>query len=317
MKMELQVAGTSETAYNEYLSGATDLAGIPPAHLAQWRKSPKGQLYGGPQCPKPTAGCPTTTVFYITLNTTEPPFNNKNCRMAVAWGVNRKNLASIFQGAEAPQKLITPTGLGIMNKKALAPIQNKVPATNLSKAQSFMSKCPASDKSANIQFVYATGDSASTAEALAEVQTMKNLGFTNANAVGKSQDDWLTDVNTPMSQTHIQAVDGGWAQDYSDPQDYMTLLWACGASYNIGEFCDKKADKLMKAGDVAPTAAQRVKDYNAAQVELLNQGYPIMILNRVRFGLKKTYVKGIQYYVPVSGACPVHCDWSKVVIGKH
>lgn len=316
MKMELQVSGTSETAYNEYLSGALDLGGIPAAHLAQWRKNPKGQMFGGPGCSKPTNGCPTTTIFYIQLNTKEPPFNDKNCRLAVAWAINRKNEAKIFQGSEAAQYTITPTGLGIMNAKALKPILNKVPHTNMAKAQSFMSKCPASNKTAAIQFVYATGDVSGTAEALSEVQTMKNLGFTNAQAVGKSQDDWLTDVNTPMSQTHIQGVDGGWAQDYSDPQDYMTLLWACGASYNIGELCDSKADKLMKQGDTAPTAKQRIADYNAAQVELLNQGYPIMVLNRVHYALLKTYVHGLKYYVP-TGTCPVHCDWSKVTISKH
>jgi ABC-type oligopeptide transport system substrate-binding subunit len=204
-----------------------------------------------------------------------------------------------------------------MSKKALAGLKSKVPTTNMSKAQSFMAKCPAANKSAPISLVYATGDASGTAEALAEAQTMKNLGFTNAQAVGKSQDDWLTDVNTPMSQTHIQAVDGGWAQDYSDPQDYMTLLWACDASYNIGGYCNQKADKLMKQGDVAPTAKQRIADYNQAQSLLLNNGYPIMILNRVRFALKKTYVKGIQYYVPVSGASPAHGDWSKVTVGKH
>jgi oligopeptide transport system substrate-binding protein len=203
-----------------------------------------------------------------------------------------------------------------MNKKALAGVNKQVPTFNQSKAQSFMSKCPAANKTAKIDYVYATGDASGTAEALAVVQTMKNLGFTNATAVGKSQDDWLTDVNTAMSSTHIQGVAGGWAQDYSDPQDYMTLLWACDASYNIGGYCNKKADKLMKQGDVAPTAKQRIALYNQAQKILLNQGYPIMILNRVRFGLKKTYVHGLQYYVP-TGVNPPHTDWSKVSIGNH
>lgn len=314
MKMELQVSGNSETSYNEYLSGAVDMIGIPPQHIAQWRKNPRGQLYGGPECPKPTNGCPTTNIFYLLLNTAEAPFNNKNCRLAVAWALNRKNLASIFQGAEAANYLITPPGLGIMSKKALAGLNKQVPSTNMAKAQSYMSKCP--NKSATVQDIYASGDASATALALAEAQTMKNLGFSNANAVGKSQDDWLTDVNTPMSQTHIQAIDGGWAQDYPDPQDYMTLLWACGSSYNIGEYCNKKANTLMKQGDVAPTTKQRIADYNAAQKILLNSGYPIMELNRVRFALKKTYVHGIEYYVP-TGVCPVHCDWSKVTIAKH
>lgn len=318
VNMELQVAGTSETAYNEYLSGALDLGGIPAAHLQEWRSNPRGQMYGGPSCPKAAKGqgCPTTTVFYITLNTKEPPFNNKACRLALAWGVNRKNLAAIFQGSEVPLTTITPNGLGIMNSKALKPILKKIPTTNSAKAQKYASQCPASAKSTQVQYIYATGDASGTAEALAVVQTMKDLGFTNAQAVGKSQDDWLTDVNTAMTQTHIQAVAGGWAQDYSDPQDYMTLLWACGSSYNIGEFCDKKADALMKKGDTAASAKARINYYNQAQIELLNQGYPIMTTNRVRFGLKKKYVHGLAYYVP-TGVCPVHCDWSKVSISKH
>jgi oligopeptide transport system substrate-binding protein len=316
IKMELLVEGNSETSYNEYLSGAVDMIGLPSQHIAAWKKNPRGQLYGGPQCPKPGNGCPTTNIFYMVLNATEPPFNNANCRLAVAWGINRKNLASIFQGSQAAYNLITPPGLGIMNKKALAGLTKQVPNTNLSKARSFMSKCPASDRSAQIQYVYATGDASATAYALAEVQSMKDLGFSNANAVGKSQNDWNTDNYSPMSQTHIQGIDGGWSQDYPDPQDYMTLLWSCGASYNIGGYCNKQADTLMKAGDVAPTAAARIRDYNQAQKILLNSGYPIMELNGVRFGLKKTYVQGIQYYV-TTGRCPVHCDWSKVVIKKH
>jgi len=311
------VDGVNTTEYNKYLAGSLDLSGIPAQFLPQWKANPRGQLLHGAQCPKPTAGCPTTVIRYMQVNTNVKPFDNVNCRLALAWGLNRPQEAKIYNGAEKPLYTITPAGLGIMTGKAVGSIVSKVPKFNLNKAKSFAAKCPAANKSATFTDVYPTGSSTTTALTIAQVKEMQQLGFTGAQAKGLPTNEWLTDDNTPMSKTGIGMIRSGWAQDYSDPQDYVSLLFNCGATYNIGEFCDHTFTKLTAKADINHNKATRTTQYLQAQTRLLNEGYPIMLFNDAAFGLIKPYVKGLAYSVAESGMVPPNNDWSKVSIAKH
>jgi ABC-type oligopeptide transport system substrate-binding subunit len=314
---ELGVDGVNTTEYNKYLAGNLDISGIPAQFLPQWKANPRGQLYGGKQCPKPTAGCPTTVIRYMQVNTHTAPFDNINCRLAVAWGLNRSQEAKIYNGAEKPLYTITPAGLGIMTAKAVGSITSKVPKYNKSKASSYAAKCPAANKSTNFSVVYATGSTTSTALALEQQKEMQTLGFTGATAKGLPANEWLTDDNTPMSKTGVTMIRSGWAQDYSDPQDYVSLLFDCGATYNIGDFCDRTFTKTTNAADINHNKATRTQQYLKAQTRILNEGYPIMLFNDAAYGLIKPYVHGLTWSVAETAMVPANNDWSKVTIAKH
>jgi ABC-type oligopeptide transport system substrate-binding subunit len=251
------------------------------------------------------------------VNTHTAPFDNINCRLAVAWGLNRSQEAKIYNGAEKPLYTITPAGLGIMTAKAVGSITSKVPKYNKSKASSYAAKCPAANKSTNFSVVYATGSTTSTALALEQQKEMQTLGFTGATAKGLPANEWLTDDNTPMSKTGVTMIRSGWAQDYSDPQDYVSLLFDCGATYNIGDFCDRTFTKTTNAADINHNKATRTQQYLKAQTRILNEGYPIMLFNDAAYGLIKPYVHGLTWSVAETAMVPANNDWSKVTIAKH
>jgi peptide/nickel transport system substrate-binding protein/oligopeptide transport system substrate-binding protein len=317
LKLILSVVGVNTTEYNQYLAGSLDLSGIPAQFLPQWKSNPRGQLFYGPQCPKPTSGCPSTSILYLQVNTKTAPWDNLNCRLALAWGLNRPQEAKIYNGSEKPLYTITPGGLGIMTPKAVASIASKVPRFNLSKAKSYAAKCPAANKSASFTDVYATGSTTATALALEQVKEMQDLGFTGAQSKGLPQNEWLTDDNTAMSKTGVGMIRSGWLQDYSDPQDYVSLLFDCGATYNIGEFCDRTFTNMTSAADVNHNVRARTQQYLNAQVRILNEGYPIMLFNPAIYGLIKPYVHGLSYSVADGGMEPANNDWSKVTLSKH
>jgi len=301
------VAGNSESAYNEYLAGKVESVGITGAHVAEWQKNPRGQMIGGPDCPKPTKGCPTTDIFYNSINATEAPFDNKSCRLAVAYGINRSALRKIQHNTVVPlYTIVTPHMLGYFRPQG-------IPTYNLAKAKAYAAKCP--NKTAAIQFVYASGDTDATNDAEAQVAMIKSLGFTNATAKGLPQNNWLDAINTPMSKTHINLVTQGWVQDYPDPQDFISLLWKSDSAYNITGWGSKKFDQISGKADVEPNVKKRAALYKEAQTVALNAGIPIMLYTDVNFRLQKTYVKGLQYYINC-GYCPAHRNWSKVTI-KH
>jgi ABC-type oligopeptide transport system substrate-binding subunit len=126
--------------------------------------------------------------------------------------------------------------------------------------------------------------------------------------------DWLHRVNTPLSSTNTQAIRNGWAQDYPDPQDYISLLFRCGNAYDISEWCNSKFDKLVDLADKTGSNAQRTKLYSQAQVIALNNGIPVMYDNGVFRVLISKHVKGLNLFLAWSDIVPKNLDWSTVSV---
>ncbi len=64
-----------------------------------------------------------------------------------------------------------------------------------------------------------------------------------------------------------------WVFDYPSPENYLTPLFACGASSNYTGHCNKEADAAMEEGDRAESIDAGIEHYQRAE-ELLLQDLP-------------------------------------------
>ncbi len=89
-----------------------------------------------------------------------------------------------------------------------------------------------------------------------------------------------TDGTTLISLTkdaasHPQLVTlGGWAQDYPDPQNWLSVFWTCDSSFakRVG-YCNEEFDRLTHLGDTTVDQAERIGYYEQAG-EILVQDQP-------------------------------------------
>lgn len=293
--IKIPALANTDVGYKDYLAGQVDETGIPSANLA----GAKGR--------SDYHQAPTSTIGYISLSTKLAPFNNVNCRLAIAWGLNRSALMAVIHNASNPLYTILPPGFPSYDKSILS----KVPKYNMAKAKSYFAKCPNSSTPVTYWYNTSSADSDHLAEAI--VNMMNIVGF-KAKASGTTVHDWLHRVNTPLSSTNTQAIRNGWAQDYPDPQDYISLLFRCGNAYDISEWCNSSFDKLVDQADKTGNAKQRTLLYSKAQTIALNAGIPVMYDNGVAHLLISKKVHGLGLYAAWSDIVPKNLDWSTVSV---
>ena len=75
--------------------------------------------------------------------------------------------------------------------------------------------------------------------------------------------------------THPQLVTlGGWAQDYPDPQNWLSVFWTCDSTFaaKVG-YCNEEFDRLTHLGDTTVDPDERLGYYKQAG-EILIQDQP-------------------------------------------
>ena len=80
---------------------------------------------------------------------------------------------------------------------------------------------------------------------------------------------------TKDAATHPQLVTlGGWAQDYPDPQNWLSVFWTCDSSFasRVG-YCNEEFDRLTHLGDTTVDQDQRIEYYKQAG-EILVEDQP-------------------------------------------
>jgi len=300
IKIVVQVAGTDETAYNEYLAGQTDAVGVPSDHVLQYLHKHNKQFHD----------VTSSAISYTSLNTTTAPFDNKSCRLAYAYGIDRVDMAKVINYENKPWYEIVPKAfLGYFKPTG-------VPKDNMAKAKADFAACGAEAKTP-FELVYAAGGTTADKIAQTEAASEKAVGF-DVTAKALQLNDWVTDITEPLAKTGTIAVEQGWIMDYPDPQDYMDL-WLSNNPYDISGFSNKTYDKLVNQADKSFNTKLRQADYAKAARIALNNGTPIMSGIQTAPVLVKTSVHGLVYTFSCASGCPppgggVPQDWANVTV---
>ncbi|HEX6507477.1 MAG TPA: ABC transporter substrate-binding protein [Chloroflexota bacterium] len=252
---------------------------------------------------------PSSAIDFLTPNVHLAPFNDVSCRLAVAYALNRSALVSqVLDSVRHPTYAIVPPGmLGYY-----AGSDN--PHYNLSRARAELAQCPS--RTSPVALTYPDMGASSRTVGQSIVRMLADAGFTASLKLIPGS-EWHTVVTHPLDQSHTQIIPNGWAQDYSDPQDYSTLLLRSGQRFNVGGWQDATYDRLVDRADRLVSPQKRAQLYIQAQHIALNQGAFISISYKVAFGLIKPHVRGLVGTEAYNWLMPRNFDWSEVSIRKH
>jgi ABC-type oligopeptide transport system substrate-binding subunit len=107
----------------------------------------------------------------------------------------------------------------------------------------------------------------------------------------------------------------GWAADYPDPEDFLTLLYASDSPFNTQGSSLPAADALMRQADTLPDLSQRIPLYNQAEQLLIDNVAVCPLLQYVNHYALRSWVKG-DFAEDARGLFP-NDAWITGYIAKH
>lgn len=207
-----------------------------------------------------------TEIYYASMNTNIPPFNNLKARLAVNDAIDRRALVKLFGGpnlATASCQILPP---GIAGYAPYCPF-GKDPGTtwsgpDLAKAQKLIAESGTAG-----QAVTVIVDDGAVGRGIGGymVSLLNSLGY-KASVRSLSSDVEYTYLQN--SNNKMQIGVSFWSQDYPAPSDFLNVLYSCASfhpgsnsSINMSGFCDPSIDaEMQKALETAITDPKAAAD---------------------------------------------------------
>lgn len=245
-----------DAAYSDLLAGNLDvLDSIPDSAFSVFKDD-----LGDRAIQQPAAGFQS-----FTIADKQEHFSGeegKLRRQAISHAINREEIVkTIFQGTREPARDFTsPTLPGYSDDIKGSDVLKFDP----SKAKELWAQADQISKWDNPKFEIAyNADGGHQAWADAVTNSIKNTLGIDAN--GKPYPDFKSLRDEITHHTIKTAYRTGWQADYPSVGNFLTPLYATGASSNDGEYSNKDFDAKLKEAAAAKDTAAATKIYNEAQ----------------------------------------------------
>ena len=214
----------------------------------------------------------TASTYYMFMNTRVPPFDKKEVREAVNWGIDKPGLARIFAGEVTPGCSFLPPGMPGYDE-ALdttdCPWGDPSKPPDLEKARQMIKDAGVDGMDVT---VWGNNDDPTDKVTEAYADMLNKMGF---NAKPKILDGGVYFQTIGNQKTKAQTGFTNWFQDFPHPKNFMFLV--DGASIqptnnqNYGNVDDPEITKgiaeLNKEPEITPEVADKWKDLNRKLVE--------------------------------------------------
>jgi len=277
------VSGTADV--NRYKAGEIDITStVPEIQFASLKKQLGDQVHVGPKL----------GVYYYSLNTSKPPFNDPRVRLALNLALDKDIIAGKVLGqGQKPAWNIVPDdtgGFAFKNSK----YQQMTQEQRVAEAKKLMNEAgygPSHPLKFNL--LYNTSESHQRIAIAATSMWKKNLGV---NAVLQNQ-EWKTMLDTKR-QGNYDAIRYAWIADYNEPSTFLNTL-RTGDSENSSKFSDPAYDKALDDALQASDKAQVGQYYQQAEDILSTQVPVIPLYQYVSAKLVKPYIGGYDNQSPL------------------
>ena len=113
---------------------------------------------------------------------------------------------------------------------------------------------------------------------------------------------WVRSINDPENYPQMTLV--GWFQDYPDPQNWLSILWACESFFATpAGYCNPEFDALVEQADQDLDPETRMPLYEQAHELLLADAFAVVLANQANTFLVKPEVTGYKT-TPSDGEWP-------------
>jgi ABC-type transport system substrate-binding protein len=234
-------------------------------------------------------GPPEFDVAYIGMNTSEPPFDDVNIRLALNYAIDRETLSEVLlENVVVPAKGILPPGFPGYNSDL--PGYDYDPE----KARRLLAESKYGSDTANYPPITITlpGSFGSTVDPVTQAILAtweEQLGI----KMDLLQTEWATYLQD-LRDRRFQIFGGlGWIADYPDPENFLDGLFHTGSDNNHTHYSDPELDALLERARVEQDQEARFALYQEAE-QMILEGAPWAPLyhSNGEFYLIKPHVKG-------------------------
>ena len=267
----------SSDLYSQYNTGALDMIGVPLADVTVVRSDPK--------LSKEAILIPTLSQYWISMNTTRAPLDDKNVRMALAKSVDRDKLVNdIEHGNGKSLATFIPKGMNGYDTSDNA--QSFDPAA----AKALLAQSGKKDALSKMKLLTRNTTASKTLNQFLADQWNTNLGV---NIQLDVIDSKTVTRDIRKGQFDIYGLDG-WISDYPDQQDWYDIF-VTGSCHNLNWGClsDPNYDQLVSKADADSNKTERTQLYSQAQKLLIDNAVVAFMYQPYEYDLVKPYVKGL------------------------
>jgi oligopeptide transport system substrate-binding protein len=277
-KVTLLMVASAEADYAAYRNNERDWTLVPDADVKAVRADP--------QLSKEAVEYTELTTFWLVMNDTTKPLDNPLVRKAFAKAIDRDAMIrDVAAGIGQPATSMIPPGMpGYQADLGKDLNFDAAAAKDLLKQAGFADPTQFPE----LHFRFATTTANQSRAEFIQGQLKQNLGI---NIV-------LDSMETKAYQAAYKNKDfdlawTGWGADYPDPQNFMTGLFACGASNNKYNYCNPQFDAAAAKGDSGTDLTVRLQAYAQAQQILVTDTPVAPLLYRGRMVLVKPWVQNL------------------------
>lgn len=277
------VSGTADV--NRYKAGEIDITStVPEIQFSALKKQLGDQVHVGPKL----------GVYYYSLNTSKPPFNDTRVRLALNLALDKDIIAGKVLGqGQKPAWNITPDSTGgFVFKKSK--YQEMTQEQRVAEAKKLLTEAgygPSHPLKFNL--LYNTSESHQRIAIAASSMWKKNLGV---EATLQNQ-EWKTMLDTKR-QGNYDAIRYAWIADYNEPSTFLNTL-RTGDSENSSKFSNAAYDKALNDALNATDKTQVGQYYQQAE-DILSAQVPVIPLYQyVSAKLVKPYIGGYDNQSPL------------------
>ena len=212
-----------------------------------------------------TATTDYTEVTYELFNTSKPPFDNIDARLAVVHAINREQLNAVrnldlFKVASGP---FAPGEIGYLEDTGF-------PDYDVDKAKDYVAKYEA-ETGRSLEFTLVGTPDPGTVKLLQFLQEqLKNAGIT-ANIRNVEQ---AVLINTALGDDW-NMID--WRNHPGGNPDGQYIWWKGGSPVNFGKFTDAEMDRLLDAGRAEPDKEKAAGIYQDINKRFASQAYNLWL----------------------------------------
>ena len=265
-------------------SGATDVAFAPPVQdSARLKADPKWNVYNNAELGQ---------YFYLQMNTTTPPTDNKMLRQAIAYALDRQRFADVIMKGFAgiPKDLPWPTA-----SAAYEADKNDHYTMDLAKAKAMVAESGVENPQFDLAYPLASfsGEYAQLAQVIQQdlaqigvtvtLKPMEIAAFTQAG-IG---------VKPPYTGARLNA---SAFTNVSEPTSHFILSSVFGSAINQSAFYDDEYKVLIASTANDPDAAKRKQGYSKINDYLLDQAYALVISGYPNILAQGPNVRDLGYY---------------------
>ena len=243
---------------------------------------------------------------YITLNTTEPPFDNKLVRQAVNMAIDKEKVVRIVNGrgvvANQPLPPAMPAYDTAFEGYPYDPAKAKELLAEAGYADGFETELYAMNTDPNPRIAQSFQQDLAAIGIKAEIKALAQATVIDAGGQGSAPMLWSGGM--------------AWIADYPDPSNFYGPILGCGGAvpggWNWAKYCNEEIDALAaKADGMAgdDQADARIQMWSEIYNKIMDDAPWVPVFNEVRFAMHSERIGGKDIFFADPIHIPVHYEY--------